>query len=268
MPPGGRGLLRALYRGAGLVGIDARVMQAYQPRHGAVLVTYGMGGDDRLPAARAHLAAGGRLIAWDAGYWHRKLSEMQRCYRVSIDGFHPPQFVMKGAHPGAQRWKESGLQQVSGGNPAGPILLAGNAPKSIAIGARGWTAAQAADIRAAFPGSQISYRPKPKKPAERDVEYDLLSTCATAQALDEASLVVCRHSNIAVDACLAGVPVVCEDGAAAAIYPCDLRRADEQPSAEVRTEFLHRLAWWQWSPAECAAGDPWPFLLRMLDEPV
>lgn len=268
MMSGGALLLRCLLEGAQRVGVDAQLVRQYRYQPGAVLITYGMGGPDRLPHAKEQLARGGRVIAFDAGYWHRKLSDMQRCYRVSLDGLHPPRFIMRGKNPGPARWLESGLKITKGGDLAGPILLAGNAPKSIAIGAGGWTAAKAAQIRKHYPGVSIAYRPKPKKPPETGIDYDLISMGNTAAEVAKASLVVCRHSNIAVDACMAGVPVVCDDGAAAAIYPHELARAGEQPSAETRLEFLHRLAWWQWSPAECRAGDVWPWLLGVLSEDV
>jgi hypothetical protein len=72
--------------------------------------------------------------------------------------------------------------------------------------------------------------------------------------LKKAGLVVCRHSNVAVDACRVGAPVVTQDGAAASIYPRRLSKYQEQPSQEVRQEFLERLAWWQWSVDEVRSG--------------
>jgi hypothetical protein len=56
--------------------------------------------------------------------------------------------------------------------------------------------------------------------------------------------------------------VVCEDGAAASIYPSMLARFREQPSATTRLEFLHRLAWWQWSHSE--SDTFWPWMLEQL----
>jgi len=75
---------------------------------------------------------------------------------------------------------------------------------------------------------------------------------------------VCRHSNVAIDACRLGIPVVCEDGAAASIYPSRLEDEAQQPSEEARRQFLHRVAHWQWSESEIARGAPWPWLVRQL----
>jgi hypothetical protein len=72
------------------------------------------------------------------------------------------------------------------------------------------------------------------------------------------SLVVCRHSNVAIDACVAGVPVDCEGGAALALYA-----EHPQPTREHRVQFLQRLSWWQWRPSE--ARDAWQFVNRMIE---
>lgn len=72
------------------------------------------------------------------------------------------------------------------------------------------------------------------------------------EALRGASLVVCRHSNVAVDACVAGIPVECDDGAAAALY-----RGNPNPTREQRAEFLRRLTFWEWRPDEAAQAWDW-----------
>ena len=70
------------------------------------------------------------------------------------------------------------------------------------------------------------------------------------------------HSNVGVDACRMVVPVVTDDGAAAAIYPRRLEDWENQPSESTRTEFLDRLAWWQWSANE--SRSMWNWLLAQL----
>lgn len=239
-------------------GIDARVMRRYEPRSGSVLVLYGLGGRDRLPHAQTH----GRYVALDAGYWDRKTSD--RRYRVSIDGFHCPDRIMRGEFPGAQRWRESGLAITSRSHPDGDIVLVGNGPKSGAVGATGWAAEKSREIRKAFPKRRIVYRPK-RHFIEPHIECDGVAREETIEkVLELASLVVCRHSNVAVDACRMGIPVVCEDGAGAAIYPATLEDAGNQPNEATRIEFLQRLAWWQWSESEIRRGDIWPWLVKQL----
>lgn len=252
---------QSLLVGAVKAGLDAQLMQKYRPRSEAVLVVYGPGGADRWPHVQAHPGA---VVCWDVGYWERERHWSERKFRVSIDALHPKQ-VMQGPCPGPERWLSAGLKitQAAG---KGSIMLVGNGPKSVAIGAANWAAGKAHDIRFRFPGVQLAYRPKPRRPQEPGVKCDVISTGDIETALAATSLVVCRHSNVAVDACRMGVPVVCEDGAAAAIYPRRLEDAAAQPTLEQRTEFLHRLAWWQWSPMEMESGVAWQWVTERLNE--
>lgn len=255
-------LLSSMVDGAKRHGIDAQPMREYMPRAGATLVLYGLGGRDRLPHALQHARRGGRYVAWDAGYWERKTED--RRYRVSLDGFHCPARIMAGVDPGPERWNASGLSITNNFHPDGDIILVGNGPKSGAVGATGWAAAKALEIRRALPGRRVIYRPK-RYYIEPHIKSDGVALAINIEkVLDKASLVVCRHSNVAVDACRMGIPVVCEDGAASAIYPARLENAAAQPSEATRREFLNRLAWWQWSQSEIARGECWPWLMRQL----
>ena|SRR3990167_7173708 len=74
--------------------------------------------------------------------------------------------------------------------------------------------------------------------------------------LKGASLVVVRHSNVSVDATIAGVPFECEDGAA--VW---LTQKDYTP--ENRLNFLRRVAYWQWHKGE--VKEAWRFLEGMLE---
>lgn len=248
-----RPLLEALQRGAEAAGFDARLVDHPQVRPLAWLFVYGLGGVDRVHYANRH-----KLVAFDLAYWDRK--GPGRKYRVAVGGFHSPGLIFRGMYPGPMRWQAAAMPIVpAGGDPRGPILLVGNGPKSTAVGAAGWAAEKSRKLRQMFPDRKVWHRPKPGRMAEEGVLCDAV---VTEEPIDEVlarvSLVVCRHSNVAVDACRLGVPVVCDDGAAASIYPC--RFDGEQPSLEKRTEFLHRLAWWQWSPAECETALFWDWI--------
>lgn len=246
----GRELMHAVHAGALKVGIDA-VISEYPKRPRATIVLYGLGGPDRVRYSNRP-----DVVAFDLGYWDRKGPE--RKYRVSVGGFHCPKLIFKGRDPGeSRRGPMHVCEQVT---RDGPIMLVGNGPKSEAVGANGWSVRKMAEIRKAFPGRNVMYRPKPKRPVERGVVADIVSTEPIYEALAQASLVVCRHSNVAVDACIAGVPVVCDDGAAASIYPASLADHARQPSMERRQEFLRRLAYWQWSQAECESGEFWKWM--------
>ncbi len=100
--------------------------------------------------------------------------------------------------------------------------------------------------------------------AGRDVQYrGKRSSCVPIdRALQGAGLVVTWHSNVAVDAIRMGVPVICKDGAAAAVCPSELPPSGQVPplSAALRDRFLANLAWFQWLPDEPGI---WPFLQEL-----
>jgi len=246
-------LLRAMVRPG------AEIITTYKPCD--VLMLYGLGGADRLGVAASHLKSGKPFIAWDLGYWDRLATN--RKFRLAFNGNHPDS-VMSGPTTGGARFESAGLPMGNVSNPDGPILLIGSGPKSVAVWADGWAESKSCELMAAFPDREILYRPKPGKPIERGVKYHDLSTGPIDIALEGISLVVCRHSNVAVDACRLGVPVVCDAGAAAAIYPQSLADRHNQPDEATRLEFLHRLAWWQWSARE--SGEAWQFIERKLCE--
>lgn len=243
-----RPLLEALFNAAAALGFDVMMGDHSDMRAGAWRVVYGLGGSDRTQ----YVGYPG-LIAFDLAYWDRKGEN--RKFRVSIGSYHCPKRIMRGANPGAARWQQSGLRIRQGGDPAGPVLLVGNGPKSNAVGADGWSARKSEELKTL--GRTVWYRPKPGRPAESGVRFDAIADGLIDDVLEKVSLVVCRHSNVAVDACRLGVPVVCDDGAAAAIYPSQLEDWQHQPSEATRYEFLHRLAWWQWAPNEAMQFWQW-----------
>lgn len=254
-PQRSRRFMHALYMAARATGANCAIGDKYQACK--ALVTYGLGGADRYPVAMAHQAKGRPVLSFDLGYWERDLPA--RKYRFSLDGLHPTQ-VMQGECPSPARFESAGLQLDSiAVAKRGPIMLVGNAPKSIAVGAKNWTAFKSRELREVFPNRRILYRPKPKRPMECGVVYHNISTAPIDQELRRVSLVVCRHSNVAVDAARFGVPVVAEDGAAACIYPGALDQWQNQPDDTTRREFLHRLAWWQWSADETTQFWRWFF---------
>lgn len=250
----GRDLMQAVHAGALRVGIDS-ILTATQRRPDATVVLYGLGGLDRV-----RYATRTDVVSFDMGYWDRK--GLDRKCRVSVGGFHCPSLIFNGPDPGEERLGP--LKVAEQVTRDGPIMLVGNGPKSEAVGASGWSAQKLAEIRATFPGRTVMYRPKPRRPLERDVVADIVSTEPIDEALGKVSLVVCRHSNVAVDACKAGVPVVCDDGAAASIYPATLAGRADQPSLQRRQEFMRRLAYWQWSQSECESGAFWNWIRGVL----
>lgn len=234
-----------------------RAMPTFRPDP-SWLVLWGPGAPNRFAPMREHLAAGGHVIALDLAYWHRETK-----FRVSIDAAHPQAWVMKrdwpasrfaGAVPVADVW-----------NPDGPILIAGLGQKAtVQYGAdvvQAWELEMAAACRARW-ARPIVYRPKRSDgpvPAglSRGVPAEI------DRALRGASLVITWHSNVAVDAIRMGIPVICRDGAAAAVCPSSLPAGELRPlDPALRDRFLQNLAWFQWSTTEARAM--WRFLADLL----
>lgn len=231
--------------------IPVVVRNTYVPGPG-LLVTYGTGHEVRRPWWQQHVAAGGRCIGLDLGYWDRE--EPDAAMRVTLDDDHPPQWIRPEA---AARWDARAvpLREAAG---AGPALLIGQGVKAVRVRREQplqWERRQVERLRAL--GHAVMYRPKrPTDPVPAGVTVSRHGTID--EALQGVSLVVCRHSNVSVDACLAGVPVACEGGAASALYGSDLCNPT-RPTPAQRLEFLRSLAWWNWRPSE--ARQAWSYLL-------
>jgi hypothetical protein len=183
-------------------------------------------------------------VAFDLGYWERG-GFFNRKWRVSINNWHCPDLIFNGPYKGNKE-KTPAISKDSV-NPDGHILLIGSSTKSARVGASGWSKQMAKQIRKKFPESKIVYRPKPKRIVER-VDCDAISEgCDIQEAMIGARLVVCRHSNVSIDAAIAGIPCVAEDGAGAAIYPRTIDDFENQPDIKARRTLIRKLAWWQWS---------------------
>lgn len=214
------------------------------------LMLYGPGSEVNMRTIEAHKKRGGTIAMWDMGYWDRTES-----MRLSMNSMHPTLAQLMLSQQGVSR-REFTLREDA--DPAGPILLIGLGAKSVSAYGLGhtlrWETAKAQEIRQRFPGRAILWRPKGRK-VVRMAGTILKHGMPIDDALRGCSLVVCRHSNVAVDACIAGVPVECEDGAAAALY-----RAGSSPGPDARLHFLQRLSWWNWAPSEAFAAWQWILL--------
>jgi hypothetical protein len=204
------------------------------------LALYGVGATDRSMARDAQVASGRHALCWDLGYFGR--TKITGYLRVSIDHHHPQAWLSR-TEPKPGRWEEHGIALRQDYDHSGQIVLVGVGPKSHKfLGTQGWEQNKLKELRARFPGRRIIYRPKLGRPsAVLDCETD--NRPKIEDVLRGASLVVCRHSNVAVDAVIAGVPLECEDGAAIWLQGNPYTR-------ETRLDFLRRLSWWQWRPGE------------------
>ena len=224
-----------------------------------VLMVYGTGHPIRRPWWNKQLGRGGRCIGWDLGYWKHKDDGTCRM-RVTIDADHPQRLLRPEL---ATRWDGEGIALREEASRHGPVVVVGLSSKALrmhGLSRLQWEGAAIAKARAALPDREVVFRPK------RDTDPrpgNVVSRVGgpIEDVIRGASLVICRHSNVAIDACIAGVPVVCQDGAAAALYGSDIKQPRAVTAAQ-RLEFLRSLAWWQWRPEE--APEAWTYLLSRL----
>lgn len=252
-------LFQALKHGAHFEGVEVAATTAYRGAS-PYLMLWGPGAPDRAAVMARHVSAGGKALAWDLAYWDR-----DRKVRVSVDAAHPNAWVMRQPLP-VDRFKVDRVPVADRWKATGPVLVAGLGDKARAqygaVVVDRWEIEMIRACEARWPGRPVLYR---KKKAGSPVPAD--AQIAPMRPIDEAlagcSLLVTWHSNVAVDAIRMGIPVICREGAAAAVCPSALDDADPTPlPVHVRDRFLSNLAWFQWAPTE--ARPCWRFLQRLL----
>ena len=259
--PGARALEAAMLDGAREAGLTVQPGRI-DHRPDVVLVLYGAGSLERTAIMREHRRAGGRVVCLDGGYFGRRLPANGDYFRVAIDELHARPEHVEATPDDDSRFARFGINLRDDYNPAGPVIVVGMGPKSrVGLGLMDWEQRTLARAAARFPKHRVIYR---RKDGRRLAKPDgvmwphIDGATPIHELLRGASLVIARHSNVSVDACIAGVPVECEDGAARWLY-----RDGPIQNAERRLSFLRRLAWWNWQPREM--GEAGKFLTRMME---
>lgn len=242
--------------------IQTSVPTANQPW----LFCWGPGSPESQRAFERQMKAKGNFVGIDLSYWDRV--GLDRHLRITINACHPQQLVMKKDWP-AERFDKAGIQLRSDWNENGFVMLIGMGQKSreqFKMHDARWEASALRRIKESpvYGKRHLCYRPKGRS-QERIAGCETISSSVPIEtALQGCSLVVCRHSNVAVDAIIAGVPVVCYDGAANAVYGCDMTKLVKPISDELRLRFLRNLAWFQWKESEMRNGDMWRFVKELM----
>lgn len=200
-----------------------------------LMMMWGVGRPGHSAHRDRSLNKGVPVALWDLGY-------TKGFYRLSLNQDHPWRCFDQTPETG--RAFPAELREDVGN---GPILLIGMGRKSKAyLNTYNWESRKIAELKRRFPGVPIQVRQKPRAGD---------GVCRIEDAIKGCRLVVCRHSNVAVDACIAGVPFECEDGAA-------YWMRDKPYTPENRQRFLNKLAHWQYRPSEAAQA--WDFIRSMV----
>ncbi len=214
------------------------------------------------PCFAAYAAAGKPYVFIDGGYWGReKSAEVETAFhKVTVNCRHP--FVRLDLPE--DRFARFGLEVApwrAGGNH---ILLAGMSAKNAAdmrVQPEHWERGIVSRLRK-LTGRPIVYRPKPTWPGANRTLADRFSPPSEplADVLRDCHAVVTHHSNVGVDALLAGVPIFTEDGAARPFSTENLEAIETPARPDGRERFMAGLAYCQWSLAEMRSGVCWKFV--------
>lgn len=214
------------------------------------LVLWGVGAPGRSEIRDRHIASGGRVFLWDIGFFRR--CKIDGHCKVSVDQDYATKWL-DGTEPLPGRWEALELELRDDYDPKGHIVLAGVGPKQhqyMAGKIDQWERDKLLELRRKYPDRRIVYRPKPQRafiplPCETDNKSSI------EEVLRGASLAVCMHSNVAVDAVLAGVPFTSEDGVSTWLR-------GKPYTHDVRLDFVRRIARWQYRSDEMKLA--WQFL--------
>lgn len=214
-----------------------------------VAVMYGWKMRERLRHYRQWVYA-------DLGYWDR-LGH----YRLSVNSWSPDAYVRAGLP--VTRLEALGVEVKPWRTGGDEVLLMGASAKSMhqhGYGYMQWETKTAQRLQKL--GVKVVFRPKPN-----DVQKQPLPVAGVGyderpldKALAAAWFVVTHHSNAAIDALVAGVPVHCETGAAAA-FSVPIAQAASPELLDGREQFLADVAWLQWTPDEMRSGAAWRHLM-------
>jgi hypothetical protein len=224
--------------------VDARRSRTVLPA-GDVAVMYGYKRNALLRRYPQWLYA-------DLGYWRRG-----DAHRICANDWSPHQRM--GRNMSHHRFDSLGIHTKPWRTAGTEILIAGSSRKACTdqgLGYMEWEERIAKQL--ANCGRPLMYRPKPKDPERRRIAGIGYDERPLQESLASAYAVVTHHSNVAVDALLAGVPVHCETGVAAA-FSVPLAQIANAPLLAGREQFLSDVAWLEWTTEEIRAGECWRY---------
>ena len=208
-----------------------------------------------------------RAVYVDLGYWGRREGGRFTGYhKAVVNARHPMAYFQRRQHR-PDRFARFNLFPAPWrpAEGAGHILLAGMGDKGAqaeGFEPEQWERQAIAALRE-HTNRPIYYRPKPSWKKAKPIEGVAYAPphVDIAQFLNGAWAVVTHHSNVAVDALLAGVPVICLKGVASLLGSRNFSDIERLPRPEGRLQWCADIAYTQWSVAEIAAGLCWQHLI-------
>lgn len=206
----------------------------------------------------------GRAVYVDLGYWGRLSGgKLAGYHKIVLNGRHPEGYYRKGFE--ADRFNVHGVE-IKPWQQGEHILVAGMGNKAAyyeGFAPEEWERSVIEQLQR-LTRRRIVYRPKPSWKEARPIEGVDYSEPAVPieNALKGAWAVVTHHSNVAVDAILAGIPAFCWKGAAREMSSQDLNDIERPFRPDDRLAWASDLAYTQWSVLEISQGLPWAHFRR------
>lgn len=203
-----------------------------------------------------------RLFFADLGYWHRrKRTRWDGYHKVVLNARHPtvyfntkPRDPSRFASLGVEikPWRKSGSHIIVAGMSGKAAAMEGLQPEQ-------WERQTIAALRK-LTRRKIIYRPKPNWMGARPIPGSVLDKMTALElAFEDCHAIVTHHSNVAVDALMAGIPCICPGGVASLLSSHDLADIENPLMPDGREQWACNLAWTQWSLEEMRNGAMWEY---------
>lgn len=264
-----RAMLAGIRRVEGLQKVVLQQANQYVTPHHDAAVFYGLHG--RLTAAMEEYSKDPKrhAVYIDLGYFGRRDGgKLFGFHKIAVDGRHPTPYFQNRPHDG-KRWARFAHQHPirpwRAPSKDSPIILAGMGPKG--AGAEGFGACawemEAVKIIRRHTRRPIIYRPKPNWEDARPIpgtQFTRPDSVKLDDQLRGAHCIVSHHSNTNVEALLMGIPSFTVEGIAVGMSKTDLSQIEDPYLPEGREQWLHDLAYTQWSVQEMQDGIAWRYL--------
>jgi hypothetical protein len=218
-----------------------------------------------LARIKADYERTGRTAVYcDLGYWTRRISTRHDGYhKLAVNDRHPTSYLMRVPHTPERflrhrvpirPWREEGRHILVAGMSAKAAIAEQLRPNQ-------WEQQTIARLRQ-LTKRPIIYRPKPNWQGASKIDGSIFSRdMPLEEALRDCHAVVTHHSNVGVDALLAGVPIFSEKGAASLLGANALASIEKPLMPDGREQWAANLAYTQWSVAEMRQGLAYRYLL-------
>lgn len=252
--------------GAASLGIDfaKRPARSFRRVDTRVAIFYGLA-DGLHAILRAYAAAPwAKAVYVDLGYWgRRKSSRFDGYHKMVADARHPTDYFQNIPKP-PDRLAVHGVQ-IKPWRPEGRhILVAGMSAKAAraeGMDPERWESETIERLRR-ITNRPIVYRPKPNCDRARPIPgASFERDSSIEEALLDCHAVVTHHSNVAVDALMAGIPCISPFGVASRLSRHSVDDIENLLMPEGREQFAADLAYCQYSVSEMRAGIAWRYIM-------